>query len=338
MTPEQRLERKNEFDASLTLGARAFNLATGRDAHLERRRIYKERLIDASTQSLHRGIAVQRRCPVCGAAADCARTLFVKDGFPHLRCLECSMTYVSPVLNQERLHSHYLDETSYTEVLLNDVNRALDEKRFHYCLDVLDQFAAPPGRLLDIGCGPGTFLTVAKARGWSVQGVEFNKACVAALTRAGIDVIDVPLEQAPLDAGSYRCVALWDVLEHIPGAAVFLASIHPLLRTDGILMIEVPQIDSLVSRVLHEKSATFAGDAHINFFNVATLTRLLEQNGFVVREAETLLTELGAIANHFGFEDPYLGEAGVVVDCLTPKYIHDHLLGARLFVLAGIRS
>jgi 2-polyprenyl-3-methyl-5-hydroxy-6-metoxy-1,4-benzoquinol methylase len=337
VTPEQRLQRKNAFDASLTVGARAFNLATGRDAHLERRRVYKDQLIEANTQSLKAGIGVQRRCPVCGAGADRARTLFMKDGFPHLRCLECSMTYVSPILNQQRLHSHYLDETSYTSVLLNGMNRALDEKRFQYCLDVLDQFVSPPGRLLDIGCGPGTFLTVAKARGWAVQGVEFNKACVAALRRSGIDVVEVPLEQAQLEAGTYRCVALWDVLEHIAGAADFLASIHSLLSPDGILMIEVPQIDSLVSRVLHEKSATFAGDAHINFFNLATLTRLLEQNGFVVKEAETLLTELGAIANHFGFEDPYLGEAAVVVDCLTPKYIHDHLLGARLFALAAIR-
>jgi 2-polyprenyl-3-methyl-5-hydroxy-6-metoxy-1,4-benzoquinol methylase len=338
VTPDERLERKNEFDASLTVGARAFNLATGRDGHLERRRIYKAQLLEADTLSLKSGVGVRRDCPVCGADADRTRTLFVKDGFPHLRCLECSMTYVSPILNQERLHSHYLNETSYTEVLKNDVNRSLDEKRFQYCLDVLGQFVSPPGRLLDIGCGPGTFLTVAKGRGWAVQGVEFNRACVAALIRAGIDVIDVPLEQAQLDAGSYRCVALWDVLEHIADAAAFLSSIHRLLMSDGILMIEVPHIDSLVSRVLHEKSATFAGDAHINFFNLGTLTRLLEQNGFVVREAETLLTELGTIANHFAFEDPYLGEAGIVVDCLTPKYIHDHLLGARLFVLAGIRS
>lgn len=335
MTPEERLRRKNEFDASLTIGSRQFNLVTGRDSHLQRRRAYADQLIDPATHLLKAELGITRSCPVCGAEA--AREIFVKHGFSHGRCGDCSAIYVNPILNHERLHAFYLDETSYTQVLVNETQRSLDEKRFAYCLEVLDQLVRAPGRLLDVGCGPGTFLTVARARGWTVQGVEFNKACIALLAAAGIDVIDVPIERAPLEPESYQCVALWDVLEHIASPADFLASIHRLLSPDGILMIEVPHVDSLVSRVLHEKSATFAGDVHINFFGVATLTRLLERCGFVVKEAETLLTELGAINNHLNFEDPYFGNASFLLDAVTPKYIHDHLLGARLFVLAGIR-
>ena len=89
----------------------------------------------------------------------------------------------------------------------------------------------------------------------------------------------------------------------------------------------MPNIDSLATRILHEKNVTFAGDSHVNFFNVDTLTRLLSDTGFMVRDAETVLTELGTINNYLNFEDPYFGEGRTVLDVLTPGYIHEHLLG-----------
>jgi hypothetical protein len=102
-------------------------------------------------------------------------------------------------------------------------------------------------------------------------------------------------------------------------------------------MIEVPQIGSLVSRLLHEKSATFSGDQHINFFTAPTLKRLLESEKFAVLELETLITELGTINNYLSFQDPYFGGASNQIECLTPEFIHEHLMGSRLFTLATAR-
>ncbi len=334
MSAEERLRRRNEFDASLVLGARTFNLATGRDAHLRSREATKRAFLD-ETGALRADLTTPRACPMCGAGD--ADELFVKDGFPHVKCRQCTMIYVSPIVAQERLRSQYEGESSYTQVLTSGPQALLDRKRFEYSLDLLAEYLSEPGALLDVGCGPGTFLAVARERGWGVQGVEFNARCVQMLRDAGIPIIDVPLEEARLEPHSYRCVVLWDVLEHIAAPRAFLAMLRGLMAPDAILMIEVPQIGSLVSRVLHEKSATFAGDSHVNFFTAPTLTALLEGEGFELLELETFITELGTINNYLAFQDPYFGGAATQLEVLTPEAIHANLLGSRLFALARPR-
>jgi SAM-dependent methyltransferase len=332
MTAAERLRRKNEFDGSLVMGARKFNLATGRDAHLRAREVIKAAYLDPGTGKLREELVSRRSCPLCGATD--SETVFVKDGFPHVRCAACTMVYVTPVVEQERLHAHYEGETTYTKVLTSGPNIELDRRRFEYALDVLGEHMQVPRKLLDVGCGPGTFLGVARERGWDVAGVEFNARCVTMLRDAGIEVIDRPLEQASLPPESYACIALWDVLEHITEPRPFLATLHRLLPAGGMLMVEVPQFGSLVSRLLHERSNTFAGDSHINFFTATTLRGLLEQQGFELVELETLITELGAIHNYLSFEDPYFGAAAPMIDCITPEFIHQNLMGSRLFAIA----
>jgi 2-polyprenyl-3-methyl-5-hydroxy-6-metoxy-1,4-benzoquinol methylase len=331
LSADDRLRRRNEFDGSLVVGSRAFNLSTGRDTHMRARENAKAQFLDAQG-SLREDITTHRACPVCAARE--TETIFVKDGFPHLRCASCTVIYVSPVVAQERLRSHHQGETSYTKVLTSGANALLDRKRFEYALDLLAEHLPTSGKLLDVGCGPGTFLAVARERGWQVSGVEFNASCVAMLREAGIEIIDKPLEDASLVKGSYACVALWDVLEHITDPRPFLATLRGLLSPGGMLLVEVPQIGSLVSRLLHATSNTFAGDTHINFFTAVTMRRLLEDAGFSVLELETFITELGTINNYLSYEDPYFGQAPPLLGCLTPEFIHENLLGSRLFVLA----
>ena len=113
MTPDERLSRKNEFDGNLVFGVGQFNRQTGRDKHLAGVNAgRREQFVDPATGVLRTDLTRPRDCPVCGA--DHSRELFVKEGFPHRRCLECGMVYVAPVLREERLHSHYLGEESYT--------------------------------------------------------------------------------------------------------------------------------------------------------------------------------------------------------------------------------
>jgi len=334
MTPDERLRRKNEFDGNLVLGVGRFNRQTGRDKHLAGVSAgRREQFVDPATGLLRSDLSRPRACPLC--TADRPRLLFVKDGFRHNRCTECGMTYVAPVLREERLHSHYLGEESYTRVLMNEIQMEMDRRKFRYGLDLIESFVPGKGRLLDVGCGPGVFLEVAAERGWRVEGLEFNAWCVERVRRLGIPVVDAPLEQADLPPGAFQCVTLWTVLEHIVEPRPFLQSIRRLVAPDGVLLVLVPNVDSLAILVLHEKAVTFSGDSHVNHFSAATLTRLLESSGFAVADCETLLTEVGTINNYLSFEEPYFGDAPSVLDFLTPAYLHDHRLGYLLQVIAG---
>ncbi len=333
MTPDERLRRKNEFDGNLVLGVGRFNRETGRDKHLAGVKAgRREQFADPATGVLRADLSRPRTCPLC--SADRPRLLFVKEGFPHNRCGECGMIYVAPVLKEERLHSHYLGEDSYTKVLMNAVQMEMDRRKFNYGLELIESFVPKKGRLLDVGCGPGVFLEVARERGWRVEGLEFNAWCVERVRGLGIPVFDSPLEQAELSPGAYQCVTLWTVLEHIVEPRTFLQSIRRFLAPDGVLLVLVPNVDSLAVRILHEKAVTFAGDSHVNHFSPATLGRLLESSGFAVTDCETLLTEVGTINNYLSFEDPYFGDAQRVLDVVTPEYLHRNRLGYLLQVIA----
>ena len=113
-----------------------------------------------------------------------------------------------------------------------------------------------------------------------------------------------------------------------------MSSRRRLLAPGGVLLIMVPNVDSLVIRILHEKAVTFSGDSHVNLFNADTLARLVESCGFAVLDCETLLTEIGTINNYLSFEEPYFGDAPALLEFLTPEYIHSRRLGYQLLMIA----
>lgn len=332
MNRATRLARKNGFDGSLTYGTRAFNQQSGRDRHLAHQAAAAPSHVDAATGLLRADLQEPRACPLCGV--DAHRVLFVKEGFPHVRCLGCAMIYVTPILRSEARECYYAEEASWLGVLMSGPQRELDERKFVYGLDLLAPHVESGRRLVDVGCGPGLFLEVARAAGWNVHGVELNATAVARLRALGISVSDRPLERTDLPAASFDAATLWEVLEHIPDPRAFLAQVRDLLRPGGILLVCVPNVDALVTRLLHERSGTFRGQSHVSFFNVATLGRLLDEEGFRVVDRDSIITELGTINNYLSYEDPYFGDAPPAIPGLTPEFLHDHFLGSRILVVA----
>lgn len=332
MDEKQRLVRKNAFDGNLIKGGvGAFFKNTGRDKHKEKIEKEVKRYAEPDTGLLRNELSRYRSCPLCeGKESSIA---FVKEGFPHVKC-RCGMFYVNPILHEERLHSYYMDEDSWNLVLSNELQVRLDELKFNYGLDVLESCLERRGRLLDVGAGPGVFLKQALTRGWKVHAVEFNSVCVAKLKELGIGVTAEPLQQANLEAGSFDVASMWDVLEHIVDPASLLKSLHDLLCPGGLLLISVPNADGLAARILQEKCVVFGGQSHVNFFGANTMRRMLQATGFEILEMETLLTDLETIRNYMDYEPPYSGSSEASIPFLTPEYLHENLLGSKLFTVA----
>jgi 2-polyprenyl-3-methyl-5-hydroxy-6-metoxy-1,4-benzoquinol methylase len=251
-----------------------------------------------------------------------------------VRCGECSLIYVSLVLREDILIQFWREELAWKNVLKSQPQLDMDILKFGYGLDLADSYLQGPRDLLDIGAGNGDFVLMAQERGWRAVAMELNLESVASLERAGIQVIVRPIEISDIELGSFNLITMWEVLEHLTEPKSVLFECRRVLPDNGLLLILVPNSDSLVTRLLHEKSDTFGGHSHLNHFNPKSLTILLESMGFEIIELETVITELGAINNHLGFEDPYLGEAPSFHPNLTPEFIHNNLLGSRLLVLA----
>ncbi len=183
-----------------------------------------------------------------------------------------------------------------------------------------------PGRLLDLGCWVG-FLPaeVAKVRGWGAVGVEPSRFAAAyARERLGVHVIEAPLLEAELEAGSFDAVFMGDVIEHLVDPHAALARVRQLLRPGGVLGLALPDAGSRVARVLGRRWWSVI-PTHVQYFTRASLVALLGRSGFeplVVSTAPKAFTVRYYLARIGGYSEPL---ASVLVNLADGAGIGDRL-------------
>ena len=98
----------------------------------------------------------------------------------------------------------------------------------------------PEGPLLDIGCGRGDFLCLARDRGYrGASGIDYDPQRVAQARAAGLEAHAQDWESfcRSRPGGEFAVVTLFDVLEHVPDPVRLLAEVRRLLRPNGHIVI-----------------------------------------------------------------------------------------------------
>jgi SAM-dependent methyltransferase len=107
-------------------------------------------------------------------------------------------------------------------------------------LGALDSAGVGPGAaVLDAGAGRGRLVAALGARGYRAEGIDVEPRGEG-VRRAGIQ----DHSASELDA-----VVLWHVLEHLPDPAAALARARGWLRPGGVVVVGVPNLDSLQARI-----------------------------------------------------------------------------------------
>ena len=70
-------------------------------------------------------------------------------------------------------------------------------------------------RILDVGCGHGFFLEIAKKRGWKVYGSDYADGCVDICTKKGIDMHRGTMTDDAFIPEMFDVITSFEVLEHI---------------------------------------------------------------------------------------------------------------------------
>lgn len=218
-------------------------------------------------------------CAGCGSES--RRHLFIKQGFSFHRCLECSHVYVSP-----RIHAD-LSSRLAAELEAVDCHSNLLEVQKYYAAPIchLLRYRAPGSRFLDVGFGRGYLLELAKSYGFEVYGVETSSELVDVLRPAfGKRLAHAAVGDGKLPWGSFDVIVVSHVLEHLEKPAQFLERVLEALNPEGILYVAVPDIQSVQFQVFGKKWDVISPLSHFQYFNEASLMRLLKQCGFVEPE------------------------------------------------------
>jgi 2-polyprenyl-3-methyl-5-hydroxy-6-metoxy-1,4-benzoquinol methylase len=139
------------------------------------------------------------------------------------------------------------------------------------------------GRLLDFGCGGGSFLERMHRQGWQVTGVDASAAAVGRVRDdLGLRALHGSLPHPELRPQSFDVITMWHSLEHVHRPMAVLEEAYRLLAPGGRLLVAVPNIDSLPFRWFG--SAWYALDLprHLTHFAPWTLHLMLENVGFAV--------------------------------------------------------
>jgi SAM-dependent methyltransferase len=147
---------------------------------------------------------------------------------------------------------------------------------FQHDLDFLARYA-PRGELLEVGCGYGTFLELARARGYEVRGLEVSADAAAHAEGAlGDLVVRSTLEQySAAHPGSADVLYCSHVIEHVPDPRLFAAAAARVLRPGGWLICVTPNQHSLLARLSGRRWVSYKIPEHLFFFDPLTLGRLL---------------------------------------------------------------
>jgi 2-polyprenyl-3-methyl-5-hydroxy-6-metoxy-1,4-benzoquinol methylase len=150
-----------------------------------------------------------------------------------------------------------------------------------------DEFSFIPvkrGRLLDIGCSTGYFLSRARGRGWETFGIDIDPLAINyAREQLGLNVRFEQLKDSSYPTHNFDVITLWGVLEHLPDPYHYLKIIGSLLKPNGLLVVAVPNLCSLnayVSRLSTHEWDMFCEPGHLYHFNIQTLTKLLKRISF----------------------------------------------------------
>jgi SAM-dependent methyltransferase len=137
------------------------------------------------------------------------------------------------------------------------------------------------GRLLDFGCGSGSYLERMAKQGWQATGLDVSPAAVARIRRdLGLPALLGSLPHPQLAPGTFDVITMWHSLEHVHEPLEVLRAAHALLAPGGRLLVAAPNIDSLPFRWFG--AAWFGLDLprHLTHFAPPTLSLMLEKAGF----------------------------------------------------------
>lgn len=142
-------------------------------------------------------------------------------------------------------------------------------------------------RLLDLGCGNGAFLLRARSAGWLTVGVDLDPKAVEVAQSQRLDVRLGGVEELGPANEQFDVITLSHVIEHVHHPLDVLQACHNLLKPDGNLWIDTPNIAAEGHRLFGANWKCLDPPRHLVLFPLDSMRRALNTVGFSKVEVQS---------------------------------------------------
>jgi len=233
-------------------------------------------------------------------------------------CIECQSAYLDPrprLSAIDKAYSRYYTHKSEesVELIENNINKQIKNRlengytNFRYgskkipysyfgliygyiissinsYLDAQYRYLLKPKNnkyLLDIGSGNGDYLIKANEAGWLGVGIEPDSKASEIAKKRGLYIYEGTIDLFDTKKNVYDAITISHVLEHVHNPKILIDSIYRLLKPNGILYLDTPNIDSYGAKKFGKNWRGIEAPRHLILFNNKSVKLLLTTCGFV---------------------------------------------------------
>jgi 2-polyprenyl-3-methyl-5-hydroxy-6-metoxy-1,4-benzoquinol methylase len=234
--------------------------------------------------------ASSRSCPVCGSIGG-RKVMYhqrfqeglLGKGYDVVICKHCGAGFADGIPTQAELNRYYSHASNYAKSE-TPTESPYDLRRFEMTVNQLKSVLPESGaRILEVGCATGALLSMLRSAGYSnVFGADPSAECAqVAQTRHNLDVRVATLDELAGWSERFDAILLLGVLEHVRDTSNAISVLRKLLSPNSFIYLAVPDVEGLVA----SRNAPYQQFSmeHLNFFSAQSLSRMMNENGFIQR-------------------------------------------------------
>lgn len=230
-------------------------------------------------------------CPVCGSTKWKGR--YAIDRWDIEECSSCGFAKIDPLPAREKRAGCYSKEKviernikqksslqKFSRFLKQLFGKVTGRRKGNIFYNKLCKYLPSGAKILDVGCGDGAFLMLAK-NNFICTGVEISEYLASLARRQdGIKVITGDFLDIDFMGEKYDGITLISLLEHLDDPVQALKKYFDLLNQSGLLLIKTVNYGCLNRKIRKENWTGFRPPDHLVYFRPLNLTKLLEKIGF----------------------------------------------------------
>jgi 2-polyprenyl-3-methyl-5-hydroxy-6-metoxy-1,4-benzoquinol methylase len=152
----------------------------------------------------------------------------------------------------------------------------------------------PKGRFIDVGCGAGQTVDLARQLGWDAMGIEIDPAAVHAAQKTGLNILEGDYNELTKYEQQFDCIMCSHVLEHVHQPRDLLKKLQSALKPGGVLLLTLPNSLSALRRHFGTDWRGLEAPRHLCIPSEPQLIQILKNAGFTLKSLADNNTDTAA--------------------------------------------